>query len=100
MMFMFGRCGTANSSQREALSGPSWRRIRRVTFRVASMAGSIVGAVVLGPELMQSPETQIAELKGVYGWAGKLTRERERLTPERARRRCGIPMFVGEILRA
>ena len=29
MMFMFGRRGTANSSHRGAVSGRSWRRIRR-----------------------------------------------------------------------
>ena len=29
MTFMFGRCGTSNSSQRPSADGPSWRRMRR-----------------------------------------------------------------------
>src|SRR5207237_6612462 len=33
IMFMLGRQGTANSSQREAALGPSWRRMRMVIFR-------------------------------------------------------------------
>src|SRR5436305_4513812 len=37
MMFMLGRYGTANSSQRDAALGPSWRRMRMVIFRSVSV---------------------------------------------------------------
>src|SRR3954447_15418623 len=47
MMFMFGRRGTANSSQRivSGRSGESWRRMRMRTVR---SAGDVVGVGVPG----------------------------------------------------
>src|SRR3954469_17423720 len=48
MMFMFGRCGTANSSQRGGLLGPSWRRMRMITRRVVSSGAPAVASVVVG----------------------------------------------------
>src|SRR3954471_22528297 len=43
MTFMLGRYGMANSSQREAALGPSWRRMRMVILRSVSVEAMSIG---------------------------------------------------------
>src|SRR5215204_4209472 len=59
MMFMLGRQGTANSSQRDAAVGLSWRRMRMVILRSVSVVGAMERRMIRGG--LEGDKTEIIE---------------------------------------